>query len=339
MQTTKEKECETKKQCEYKSLKRTRFFHGMLLGDQDFRDEQLYHIESRKRLIRYLVGWGIVCGLEIERVKNQCAVKIKPGFALDCEGNAIEVRKSVTVDLSDQCRKKPTQPCAPENPELRHLFIALRYAYTKTDPVPVYAPGSDCEQADCEPSRIQEGFCVEILDKCPTCKVCKDEKDGLLKRFYDARAGKYDPEKPREETCEEACSETPPCSECCRGDQAVIVLGKVTLDCQKGDIVEVNCDCRSCLVWAAPLLRQLICEVFGNIDELIRTAFCLEKDVPVPDANTIYCNPLEAATSFAALYAKQKDCCEELKEKLEEIEKWCREKGYKQENSSQTGPT
>jgi hypothetical protein len=45
MYTTTEKECEETKQCEYQSLKRANFFPGMLLGDQDFKDEQLYHIE------------------------------------------------------------------------------------------------------------------------------------------------------------------------------------------------------------------------------------------------------------------------------------------------------
>jgi hypothetical protein len=323
MYTTTEKECEETKQCEYQSLKRANFFPGMLLGDQDFKDEQLYHIESRKRLVRYLVGWGIVCGLEIERVKNQCAVKIKPGFALDCQGNAIEVCQSVSVDLSKQCRKQPKQPCDPKNPELRDLYIALRYGFTKTDSVPVYAPGGDCEQSDCEPSRIQEGFCVEILDKCPTIKPCKDDKDGLLKRFFEARMGKYKPEDLCSETPKEACLDTPPCFESCCGDDAVIVLGKVTLDCQKGNIVAVNCECRSCLVWAAPLRRQLICELFGNVDDMIRTIFHIpdDDDEPVPDASMIECNPLQAALVFAALFAKQKDRMKDLEEKYADVEK------------------
>ena len=47
-------------------------------------------------------GAGIVCGFNVT-VQGLC-VKVHPGFALDCEGNAIESCGVITIDLIDVCR-------------------------------------------------------------------------------------------------------------------------------------------------------------------------------------------------------------------------------------------
>ncbi len=56
----------TKKSCDYNSYKRTRYFHGMLLTERDFQEEQIYHQEKRRLLNRMLHGWGVVCGLGVK---------------------------------------------------------------------------------------------------------------------------------------------------------------------------------------------------------------------------------------------------------------------------------
>ncbi|WP_221352073.1 hypothetical protein [Streptomyces beigongshangae] len=47
-------------------LRRLRYFHGQMLGARDFQREQEYHREKLKLRMRYLLGYGVVCGLLVE---------------------------------------------------------------------------------------------------------------------------------------------------------------------------------------------------------------------------------------------------------------------------------
>ena len=58
-------------------LRRLRYFHGQLLGARDFRREQRYVRDKLMLQVRYLLGYGVVCGLLVE------PVPAKPG----CEPN------------------------------------------------------------------------------------------------------------------------------------------------------------------------------------------------------------------------------------------------------------
>lgn len=160
----------------YPSGSRVRYFHGMLLGDQDFRDEQIYHLEKRKLLNRKLHGWGIVCGLEIDKSEAATLKKtftILPGLALDCMGNEIYVCKKVTLNIDDLLCVRSAQsnqtPCLPATNAPEHnYYLTISFDEQEGDLVPVYAPGGGCEQKACEPSRMREGFCVELLPDKPT---------------------------------------------------------------------------------------------------------------------------------------------------------------------------
>ncbi|MBO0871183.1 MAG: hypothetical protein J2P15_21735, partial [Micromonosporaceae bacterium] len=46
-------------------LRRLRYFHGQLLGARDFQREQAYLREKIALQLRYLLGYGVVCGLEV----------------------------------------------------------------------------------------------------------------------------------------------------------------------------------------------------------------------------------------------------------------------------------
>src|SRR5262245_39619601 len=103
-------ECETKL-C-YDSATRTRFYNGMLLTDEHLRAEQYYFREALRRLTRHLFGWGVVCGLTIEK-KGLC-IKVNPGIAIDCCGNLIEVCKCITLNLSKECDERYGSDCIPQ---------------------------------------------------------------------------------------------------------------------------------------------------------------------------------------------------------------------------------
>ena len=164
------------KHCDYSNFKRARYFRGMLMTDMDFDVEQIYHNEKRKLLNRMLHGWGIVCGLEVKPTQPPSPnIIVEPGLALDCHGNEILVCEEQTIDLSEKICQSPLtksqeDPCAEyrkieEGPTT--LYVVIKYHESKTDPLPVYAPGGSCEEKTCDYSRTQEGFCIEVWNHPP----------------------------------------------------------------------------------------------------------------------------------------------------------------------------
>jgi hypothetical protein len=87
-------------------IKRLNYFNHQFLEEQDFRDEQKYHLEMRRTLNRALHIWGVVEGLQVARSGNRELV-IEPGFALDREGRELVVAKPVTRDVGDAEKNRP----------------------------------------------------------------------------------------------------------------------------------------------------------------------------------------------------------------------------------------
>ena len=162
-------ECETKP-CSY-SAERTQFYHGMLLTDEHLRTEQTYHRDGLKRLTRYVLGSGIVCGLKVEWLTGFC-IKVHPGVAVDCCGNLIEVCNCITLNFAKECEKEFGEECLP--PKTRDpikKYLVLRYVERGENPEPVLTPLDDCTSRDekpkCQHSKMREGYCIELWDDCP----------------------------------------------------------------------------------------------------------------------------------------------------------------------------
>jgi len=81
------------------TLKRLNYFTHQFLREQDFRDEQKYHVDMRRRHNRLFHAWGVAEGLEVER-KGEREIAITPGVAIDRDGREIVLLNSVTRDLS-----------------------------------------------------------------------------------------------------------------------------------------------------------------------------------------------------------------------------------------------
>lgn len=81
------------------SIKRLNYFNHQFLEEQDFQDEQHYHIDMRRRINRSLHLWGVVDGLRVVRSGNR-EVTVEPGFALDVEGRELVILKPVVRDIS-----------------------------------------------------------------------------------------------------------------------------------------------------------------------------------------------------------------------------------------------
>lgn len=80
-------------------LKRVRYFDSQLLIDQDFIDDQKYHMDRLRRLLRLLNSPGIAEGLTISATGG-LKVKVTAGTALDDLGRLILLSGDTTLTLS-----------------------------------------------------------------------------------------------------------------------------------------------------------------------------------------------------------------------------------------------
>lgn len=250
------------KHCDYNNFKRARYFHGMLMTDRDFSEEQRYHNEKRKLLNRMLQGWGVVCGLKIEPTSDPGSkIVVKPGLALDCAGNEIFVCEPYELDVIEiinSCvtlKKKPTtaEECV-EIEESRmqknKWYVVIKYHEVPTDPVPVYAPSGGCEEKVCEYSRKREGYCIELCHVSDPSVECPERL--REPNDPDAPCTKYENNKDeiREFLCEHLLMPCP--DDCC--DDPQVVLGSITFvgDITSETIVEKdminNWDCRKYVI-------------------------------------------------------------------------------------------
>ncbi len=229
----------TELHCDFNSYKKTRYFHGMLMTEKDFINEQNYINEKRKMHNRLLHGWGVVCGFDIKPTCPESSkVIIKPGAALDCNGNDINVCDDVVVDLlkeSDICSN--VDPCKkPEKAKEETFYITIKYKEIPTDPVPVYSPGGTCEEKSCDFTRSRDGYCIGISrnNPCPPTKLPKNTLLEYLSKKRSAEKGReLDNNECLDKTFEEIrdsiCNEPLSCPECCCEGSPYVVLGTVTI--------------------------------------------------------------------------------------------------------------
>jgi len=146
---------------------RPSFFGGMLLTEDDLQAAIDYTVAKRKLTNRYVIGTGVVCGLEVKQdVCDPRSVIVSPGYAIDCCGNDILVSCPETVDIIDLVRELRQregvdcgEPCEEQPRDTYELRI--RYVETPTSPVAPYAP-DDCATGECEFSRVSEGYTFEL---------------------------------------------------------------------------------------------------------------------------------------------------------------------------------
>jgi len=80
-------------------VKRLHYFNHQFLEEADFREEQAYHIEMRRRHNQGLHTWGVVNGFRVERTAHH-GVIVQPGMAVDAEGREIVLQEAVHKELS-----------------------------------------------------------------------------------------------------------------------------------------------------------------------------------------------------------------------------------------------
>lgn len=301
------------RKCAYNNFKRIRYFHGMLMSDRDFREEQLYHQEKRKLLNRHLHGWGVVCGLGLEIDGDGKYLTVKPGMALDCFGNEILVSEACKLDIEkllipDKNGSQNNDPCyePPAGEQEATYYLGISYGESPSDPVPVYAPPGGCEEKTCEHSRVHEGFCLELLTSCEPPEIYHNS--GLFRQFQEcednptingdlnySECDNYDNTKKCQ--CNKLghfCRQPLPCPDCTR-DQAAVILGEVTIDRTAGTFTAVAINACRTYVLSSRMLRYISAALFKNLPEqLLQVEQANGGKIPLLSPDCMVANPINA---------------------------------------------
>lgn len=212
---------------------RTRFYQGMLLDADDMTTSADAERCARQRIAALMMGRGVVCGLrmkvgpskECPGDPNRHDVYISHGIALDGQGRWIQVLDDVQLPLDDLC-----DPCSRESgrgasssraggaaQDVKWVCVRLRYREQLAAPKPVHDTDS-CEDVDaCEPSRIREGWCIDVVP-AESCQPC-DCRDPL---------GQVEGQNVQARLLLDFCDDEPDCShECGEG----VILGAIPVVC------------------------------------------------------------------------------------------------------------
>lgn len=146
-------------------LKRVNYFSGQFLTQADLQIEQSYFIEKNRLRNIYLVGHGVVSGLDASISKDSPnSVMISPGSAIDARGNEIYLPAAAQVPFPEQGRE---------------ACLILSWAERETDFVPL-TEGSAA-------SRVQEYAILKFEIEDKPGKIIKSRDGVVLARLKKLR--------------------------------------------------------------------------------------------------------------------------------------------------------
>jgi hypothetical protein len=140
-----------------KPNKRVSYPFGMVLGADDFRQEQQHH-EWKSRLSNLLLhGSGTVCGLRVTPREDagDIEIRVTSGYAVSPHGNWIWVEKELCARLGEWiARNAPLTSPPMSGPQT--LYVNLCYDECATDLVPIAGQPCANDEDSRAPSRILE---------------------------------------------------------------------------------------------------------------------------------------------------------------------------------------
>jgi hypothetical protein len=147
--------------CHDLTMERIRYFTGRHMAARDFHDADAYHRSFRHLHNRVLHGWGIACGLEVERHwRRECRgdrVVVRCGMAIDCCGREVLLRADV-VSRPIPWDERPTIAGSDRTDQEYLLLLCLRYHETCVERVPVLYSPTACSSPTMEDGRVREGY-------------------------------------------------------------------------------------------------------------------------------------------------------------------------------------
>ena len=142
---------------------------GMVLGVDDFVQEFSYSSGRDKRIVRDLIGYGVVSGLRVTVDASAASgpqVQVAPGELVTPSGQFVCVSPAQCANLNAWLQANVEQIGSPP-PSTLELAVVASYAQCFTDAVPI--PGEPCRSDDelQQPSRIQDSFSLDLQLSAP----------------------------------------------------------------------------------------------------------------------------------------------------------------------------
>jgi hypothetical protein len=155
----------------WQPLVRNNYWHGKLMGVQEFQREQRYLLALQRTISRLAIGSGVLCGLRVAQA-GPTGLRVESGAAVDGEGRLILVQ--TPVDIDDITRWLCPVPTSGK-PDPGSYQLCLLHHECPTDPAPALV--SDCDtRIECKPGAIEERFRFEVRwrdeETCP--ELCVD---------------------------------------------------------------------------------------------------------------------------------------------------------------------
>lgn len=153
--------------------KHVNYVAGMVLGVDDFQQEHANLSGNAARIVRDLIGYGVVAGLratiDVDATKGP-RVQVAPGEAVTPSGRILCISPAQCAYLNDWLDANRAKVEALSSPPPASLPLSLVACYREcpTDSVPI--PGEPC-RSDTElmaPSRVKESFELELRLTRPT---------------------------------------------------------------------------------------------------------------------------------------------------------------------------
>lgn len=163
-------------------FKRICYQYGMLLGVDEFQQEQSYHRSKHRMQQRLFIGYGMVYGGDFSVVKvpktettpEHLALRVHRLFGLDDLGRELWLKDPCEINLSKWWTENKNAAAlqAQEEdvcsaPQAQTVYVTIGYKQCCTTPVPAVAPPCDDQTAPTMSSRIFETVECQISRSAP----------------------------------------------------------------------------------------------------------------------------------------------------------------------------
>ncbi len=151
--------------------KRVNYTFGMVLGEQDFRQEQA-HFEWKHRISNLLLhGYGTVCGLHVTARPlsdgSDVEIYVSSGYAVSPRGDWIWVDHDQCARIGAWLQRHSSDLPGFSGPGSYTAYVSLCYDECLVDLVPVAGRACASEEDTRAPSRILETFRTEFSWDAP----------------------------------------------------------------------------------------------------------------------------------------------------------------------------
>jgi hypothetical protein len=145
--------------------KRVNYTFGMVLGVDEFKQEQIYLMAKDHSQYHLAHGYGTVCGLQVEiSTAPDLEVQVSKGVAINPRGQEIHVQQQMCARLNDWLTINQTtlEGIFGTAPLSLSLCVVLCYRECPTDTIPV--PGEPCrtQQDAMAASNIADSFQLKL---------------------------------------------------------------------------------------------------------------------------------------------------------------------------------